>query len=513
MSGDYDWAADAKASYDEAIRAIREQKVRDGEISVPALTIACVRTGTLYGPEYVRILKDMVGRYLSLPHRFVCLTDRPDDLSDIECMRIDDLGGWWSKLELFRPGRFTGRVCYFDLDVAIVGPLDELVQQDGIIADWNLPMFNSSVMGWEAGTRDIECPAEGQRDARWGTVMQEMFAYGDQQWIASRWPDWPTYPPEWCVSYRKSAQFTVPDKASVVCFHGQPKPAAITTGWVPEVWKIGGAFVPKFTRDGNVNTDILIDHMRVNCARPLAWFTPGDALKGKRAHIVCGGPGVENNLFSLRRAKKRGEPIIAVNGAIKWLASKGIQPTWGVVMDARESNVRFVENGPKDTWYLIASMCHPSLFDALKGRIVVPWHADLNDARQDAIFKEQSNNGHLVGGGGTVGLRAVLLAVISGCKDVHLYGIPSCLVGDAHHAYTQPENDGMAVISFTIAGDPKKTVYRCQGWMSRQADEFGQMYFSLQRNGVSVTVHGKGLIPDLWAMYEAKVKQPMRKTA
>jgi hypothetical protein len=31
-----------------------------------------------------------------------------------------------------------------------------------------------------------------------------------------------------------------PEKASVVVFHGKPRPHEVTTGWVPEVWKVGG---------------------------------------------------------------------------------------------------------------------------------------------------------------------------------------------------------------------------------------------------------------------------------
>ena len=485
------------------------------------LTIACVRTGTRYGPEYVRILADMVARYLHTPYRFVCLTDKPDDLPDIECMTIDDLGGWWSKLELFRPGRFTGRVCYFDLDVAIVGPLAEIVEKDGIIRDWNLPMFNSSVMCWMAGERELVpfgAAATGAHK-RFVERLAPAYPYGDQQAITKWFPDWPTFPPEWCVSYRASAVHTVPDKASVVVFHGLPKPSQITDGWVPEVWKVGGSLIPKFTRDGNVDTDILIENMRVNCKRPLSWFTRGPALVGKRAHIVCGGPGVENHLFSLKRAKAKGDAIIAVNGAIKWLATRAITPTWGVVMDARPSNARFVENGPKETWYLIASHCDPSIVDACKGRTTILWHADLADKRQEDVLKEANPQGlgELIGGHGTVGLRAILMAVLSGCENVHVYGMPSCLMDGKHHAYPQPENDEHAVVPFRIAGDKDETVYVCQGWMARQADEFQNLYFSLRRywreNGIDgvLKVHGKGLVPALWKMNEQRWYDDMAK--
>ena len=40
------------------------------------------------GPETVRILRNMVARHYQRPHRFVCVTDRPDEVdSDIETLK------------------------------------------------------------------------------------------------------------------------------------------------------------------------------------------------------------------------------------------------------------------------------------------------------------------------------------------------------------------------------------------------------------------------------------------
>lgn len=99
------------------------------------LTVACVlRRGGLYlgsregayFAKYVRILRDSVAEHLSLPHRFVCLTDVP-----VPCAHIDllDLSpGAWAKLELFKRGQFDGPVLYFDLATVVLGDLDELAR-------------------------------------------------------------------------------------------------------------------------------------------------------------------------------------------------------------------------------------------------------------------------------------------------------------------------------------------------------------------------------------------------
>lgn len=99
------------------------------------LTVACVlRRGGLYwgkreGPffaKYVHVLRDAVAAHLSLPHRFVCLSDSP-----VSCDHVgmrDFWPGAWAKIELFRPGLFDGPVLYLDLDTVVLGTLDELAR-------------------------------------------------------------------------------------------------------------------------------------------------------------------------------------------------------------------------------------------------------------------------------------------------------------------------------------------------------------------------------------------------
>ena len=89
--------------------------------AISDLTIACVlRSGGDFDAEYVERLRDGVAANLSLPHRFVCLSD-----IEVPCERValrHGWPGWWSKLELFE--QLKGRVLYFDLDTVIAGSLN-----------------------------------------------------------------------------------------------------------------------------------------------------------------------------------------------------------------------------------------------------------------------------------------------------------------------------------------------------------------------------------------------------
>lgn len=187
------------------------------------LTVACVEWGNYQGrgEDYVERLRAGVARHLNAAHRFECI--RPEG----------GLRGWWNKIELFRPGRFSGRVLYFDLDTLIVGPIDPLAEYEGILhlADWGWKQndYGSGVMVWNAGEHAAiwtQYNDEVPRDFR-----------GDQDWIKTV-SVWAALPKGLCVSYRYHCKAGIPASASVVCFHGKDKPHNAAADWVAEHWRV-----------------------------------------------------------------------------------------------------------------------------------------------------------------------------------------------------------------------------------------------------------------------------------
>jgi len=159
----------------------------------------------------------MVSEHMSQPYKFVCVDDSP-------------FPGWWAKVSLFQPGRFSGRVLYLDLDVTVIGSLDDLanlpatfavVENFKEIKEPNKAKFNSSVMAWDAEQDSInELFTEFNP-----SIMDRL--NGDQDCISEQLPNVTTFPKDWCVSY-KVRRFlklrTMPKDARVVCYHGKPKP-------------------------------------------------------------------------------------------------------------------------------------------------------------------------------------------------------------------------------------------------------------------------------------------------
>jgi hypothetical protein len=104
------------------------------------LTVACVhKTGGAYDKaDYVGKLARAVGRHLTVPHRFVCLSDRKHE--GVEVIPLTEgWPGYWSKLEIFKPGQFGGPLMYLDLDTVISGNIDELATiPDPLVLSWDL---------------------------------------------------------------------------------------------------------------------------------------------------------------------------------------------------------------------------------------------------------------------------------------------------------------------------------------------------------------------------------------
>ena len=212
------------------------------------LTIACVlvRGHVDFRPIYVERLRSMVARYVDRPFRFVCLTDQPKSMphgvEGIEIPSPGRLKGWWSKVNLWRPGLFEGRVLYLDLDVLLVSPLAPVIDYParfalvpdgapnfhGKGAQKVVKRYNSSVMVWDAG---VATELYTEWDARVANRL-----WGDQDLIGERFPDEATMPAEWFPRL-SAVQPPWPDEAKVIlCKRPKNIDAARQWPWFAQAW-------------------------------------------------------------------------------------------------------------------------------------------------------------------------------------------------------------------------------------------------------------------------------------
>ncbi|HUT11520.1 MAG TPA: hypothetical protein VMY42_13550, partial [Thermoguttaceae bacterium] len=208
---------------------------------MPDLTVATVlRSGGVYGPEWVTRLRRQVARHLHLPHRFVCLTDVPD----VPCDTVPLTHGWphwWSKLELWRPGILSGRVIYFDLDTLITGPIAALSGYRGalaVLADFLAPQIGASgVMLWDTERtahvwKHIENHPPECTKRRSDYYLAPVFKDADR--IQPLFPGL-------VGSYKADKLTAGPGDFGVVCFHGRPKMEDLPkSSWARKWWLAHG---------------------------------------------------------------------------------------------------------------------------------------------------------------------------------------------------------------------------------------------------------------------------------
>lgn len=154
------------------------------------ITVACVlRQGGKvgYDASWVKKLQNSVSRNLTLPHRFVCLSD-----CEVDCERIalDNTGlGFWAKLQLFRPGQFDTPVLYIDLDAVVCQNIDSIVDRvrDQSFVMWLEPRRNihsSAIMWWQGDYSYLWDLYKSRSEDYWRQLHTEKHSYGDQGFIA-----------------------------------------------------------------------------------------------------------------------------------------------------------------------------------------------------------------------------------------------------------------------------------------------------------------------------------------
>jgi len=237
------------------------------------VNVVCVKWGSKFSPHYVNTLYNMVNRNITIPHRFVCLTEKPDGLnSNIDIVDIEqDFEYCWTKLEIFKPDIFSNEaVClYLDLDVVITDNIDDLItfKTDHTfigLYDWyctrRFPHYNGSVMRFYGNINsDINSSLIKKLEdgtVRWGREYDAYLGsndkpvlwegekrYGsDQEWITNcvytrRELKKNSFPKKWIRSYKKHGRKRLPKECKVMVFHGFPKPHEVDNDYVKEHWR------------------------------------------------------------------------------------------------------------------------------------------------------------------------------------------------------------------------------------------------------------------------------------
>lgn len=212
--------------------------------------------------------------------------------------------------------------------------------------------------------------------------------------------------------------------------------------------------------------------------------------------VICGGgPSLADTLESIRELKENGALVFALNNAAQFLVKNGIRPDKQIIVDPRPQNVKFIEEIWADE-LLLCSQCAPEMFAQAKA-INYPvriWHPGTEGIAEHIPREDPC----LIGGGITVGLSSLCLAFALGYRQFHLFGYDSSHAKGTSHAYSQPMNADVEMVTCTV----DSRVFDCSLAMAGQAAEWENVHNMLVNEGASIKVYGDGLIPTMWRMNE-----------
>ena len=171
-----------------------------------------------YGIEHVVRLHRSVQKHLTIPHRFLCITDRPQSAfpDGVEAIPLWDdlasLGSCYRRLKMFSPEMkdiLGERFVSVDIDCVVTGNLDPLFSRPEEFVIWKDPSpiqpYCGSMFMMTAGSRPqvwTEFSIEAANEAK----RERGYIGSDQAWIS-------TILPGEAMWTRKDGVFSIRDRA------------------------------------------------------------------------------------------------------------------------------------------------------------------------------------------------------------------------------------------------------------------------------------------------------------
>lgn len=230
---------------------------------------ACLIHDVQYGWEYVDRLYNSLCRNLTPQVRMHVYSEKhrivPSHMIHHELIEWTGIRGpkksWWYKIQLFDPKHHQGPMMYFDLDTVITGNIDWI---------WRLPTDRFWAIRdfkylFRPGRQALNSSVMWFDPAQWNRVYQEFDPeevlkrrgawHGDQDFIQEKIPPsrvgyfdtarvkswrWEVQEGGYDFKTKKhkipGSLARIPDLASVLVFHGNPKPHEITDPGILQYW-------------------------------------------------------------------------------------------------------------------------------------------------------------------------------------------------------------------------------------------------------------------------------------
>lgn len=229
--------------------------------------------------------------------------------------------------------------------------------------------------------------------------------------------------------------------------------------------------------------------------------------RSKAICLIGGGPSLKDPIVQkeLKDLKASGAKLLACGSSNDWLYENGFVVDYTAICDPDAISANYLKYVTNQTEYLISTQCDIKVFDRLKDQKVFMWHCYAENFDE---YYEIEPGFHAIGGGCTVGLRSISLAMMLGYTNIHFFGFDSCLNSGASHAYDFVGEDEQLgdVYNIKLGIDtPGEKTYRCAGYQLAQVEHF-KMFLGAYGNTITPTIHGEGLLKDFYDIYQKDLK-------
>jgi hypothetical protein len=215
--------------------------------------------------------------------------------------------------------------------------------------------------------------------------------------------------------------------------------------------------------------------------------------------IAGGGPSLEDTVDELRTYRN----IMVAGSAHDWLTTHNVWPRWTVISDPDPIMANYLRHPVAGCTYLVASMCDKAVIDALEGHKIVLWHCGDAGGRTADSGPEKKV---IIGGGCTVGTRAMVIAMLFGFCDMHLFGFDTC-VTDKHHAYDfTDQREEIGTLTPIRIGAEDGREFMMATYHVGQLFDFKQL-LKVWAAKLRVTVHGDGALAELMRLAKVRAEE------
>jgi len=239
------------------------------------------------------------------------------------------------------------------------------------------------------------------------------------------------------------------------------------------------------------------EQIKLAIARVKGRIAPHHEPRAEPVAVVGFGPSLRQTWEQVKDFRY----IISCSGSHKFLLEHGIVPTWHVEVDPRPHKVALIGAPHPDVEYLIASACHPKVFDHLEGMNVKLWH--IFDARDEGMRLLPPGEWAITGGS-DVGMRAMSIAAFLGFRDLHIFGMDGCFAADDSHADAHPNMPKQYAITHYEGVEYRTTpaLLECARQVWHELDQMSK---------VKATFYGEGLVQAMAKHYRRKKPQQVPK--